>query len=121
MTEVADKITLTLPREREFHGVAHLVLGGLALRHELTIETLEDLQLALGAILDRASDEEQVTVTMAFHEGTLETEIEPVRLTSDLDADPDGDELSLGRVLAALVDHVDYEGSTIRLTKRIHG
>src|SRR5262249_55809694 len=42
-----DEITLTLPHEREYHRVAHLVLGGLAVRLELTIETLEDLQLAL--------------------------------------------------------------------------
>ena len=38
-----DEITLTLPRQRDFHRVAHLVLGGLAVRLELTIETLEDL------------------------------------------------------------------------------
>ena len=36
----SDEITLTLPRDREFHRIAHLVLGGLALRLELTIETL---------------------------------------------------------------------------------
>ena len=48
-----DEITLTLPRAREFHNVAHLVLAGLALRLNLTIETLEDLQIALGAVLDR--------------------------------------------------------------------
>jgi hypothetical protein len=121
MTEVADKITLTLPQERDFHQVAHLVLGGLAVRLDLTIETLEDLQLALGAILDRASHEEQVTVTMSVADGILEAEIEPVQLFGDLDAEEDGDELSLGRVLHALVDHVEYEGSSIRLTKRIHG
>ena len=29
---MTDEITLTLPREPEFHRVAHLVLGGLAVR-----------------------------------------------------------------------------------------
>ena len=31
-----DEIRLTLPREREFHRVAHLVVGGLAVRLELS-------------------------------------------------------------------------------------
>ena len=50
---VADEITLTLPREPEFHRVAHLVLGGLAVRLNLTIENLEDMQIALDALLER--------------------------------------------------------------------
>ena len=51
--EPADEITLTLPRAPEFQRVAHLVLGGLAARLNLTVESLEDLQLALDAVLDR--------------------------------------------------------------------
>ena len=43
----ADEITLALPRERPFFGVAHLVLGGLAVRLDLGFEQLEDLQVAL--------------------------------------------------------------------------
>jgi len=39
-----DEITLTVPRERPFYRVAHLVLGGLAVRLDLTYDTLEDLQ-----------------------------------------------------------------------------
>ena len=50
---MSDEITLTIPRDAEFHRVAHLVLGGLAVRLDLTIENLEDLQLALDAILAR--------------------------------------------------------------------
>ena len=115
----SDQITLTLPQEREFHRVAHLVLGGLALRLDLTIEMLEDLQLALAAILDRAANDEQVTITMSLHDGVLETEVEPVVLQGELDGD--GDQLSLGRVLRTIADDVEYEGSTIRLTKRIDG
>jgi hypothetical protein len=115
----ADRITIVLPREREFHHVAHLVLGGLAVRLELTLETLEDLQLALGAILDRASPHEHVTVTMSLQDGLLETEIEPVELLPDLDRDVE--HLDLGRVLRAVVDDVEYEGSSVRLTKRLDG
>ena len=55
-----DKITLTLPAERDFHRVAHLVLGGLAVRLNLTFEHLEDLQLALDGLLDHQSEEDVV-------------------------------------------------------------
>jgi len=114
---MADEITLTLPTDRDFHRVAHLVLGGLALRLDLTIETLEDLQVALGAILDQAASDEPITVTMSLRDGVLETEVEPVALDGQLDGDSDG--LSVGRVLRATVDDIEYEGSSIRLTKRI--
>ena len=115
-----DRITLVLPRERDFHRVAHLVLGGLAIRLELTIETLEDMQVALGAILDRASADEQVTITMWLRDGVLETEVEPVELLAELDAEPDDERLDLARVLRAVVDDVEYEASSVRLTKRLH-
>jgi hypothetical protein len=114
-----DEIILTLPQEREFHRVAHLVLGGLALRLNLTLETLEDLQLALAAILDRAATDEQITVTLSLHDGVLETVIEPVELRNELDGEVDGEQLDLGRILRTVVDGVEYEGSTVRLTKRI--
>jgi hypothetical protein len=62
---VTDEITLTLPREPEFHRVAHLVLGGLAVRLNLTIENLEDLELALDAILGRTDPKTgEITVRM---------------------------------------------------------
>jgi hypothetical protein len=51
---MADEITLTIPRQPEFRGVASFVLGGLAARLNLTIESLEDIQLALDALLARA-------------------------------------------------------------------
>ena len=115
-----DRITLILPQERDFHRVAHLVLGGLAVRLELTIETLEDMQVALGAILDRASADEQVTITMWLRDGVLETEVEPVELLAELDVEPDDERLDLARVLRAVVDDVEYEASSVRLTKRLH-
>jgi hypothetical protein len=118
----SDEITLTLPRDREFHRVAHLVLGGLAIRLDLTIETLEDLQVALGAILDRAAeDDDDVTVTMLLRRGTLEALIGPVDVRDELgrdDVDEEG-ELSLRRVLWTVVDDVEVDGDSVRLTKRV--
>jgi hypothetical protein len=114
-----DEITLTLPHEREFHRVAHLVLGGLAVRLELTIETLEDLQLALSAILDRAKSDGDVTVSMALLDGVLETRVGPVDLSEDLAGADDDQSLSLRRILWAVVDDVQIEGDQVRLVKKV--
>ena len=114
-----DEITLTLPHEREFHRVAHLVLGGLAVRLELTIETLEDLQLALAAILDRTNDEGEVTVAMSLENGALETSVGPVDLSDELAGDEDDQTLSLRRILWTVVDDVQVEGDHVRLVKRV--
>ena len=115
----ADEITLTLPHEREFHRVAHLVLGGLAVRLELTIETLEDLQLALSTILDRARGDGEVTVSMRLVDGTLETNVVPVDLGEELDAEEDDETLSLRRILRAVVDDVQVDGDCVRLLKNL--
>jgi len=117
-TPVTDEITLTLPRDREFHRVAHLVLGGLALRLDLTIETLEDLQLALSAILDRVGTNGEVTVAMTLHDGTLETRIGPVDLADEL-AQEDDESLNLHRILAAVVDDVRVDGDYVILIKQV--
>jgi anti-sigma regulatory factor (Ser/Thr protein kinase) len=113
-----DEITLILPRQREFQRVAHLVLGGLAVRLELTIETLEDLQVALSAILDRAGDDGEVTISMSLQDGTLETSIGPVDLREDL-RDADDQTLNLRRILSAVVDEVQVEGDRVRLVKKV--
>jgi hypothetical protein len=113
-----DEVTLTLPRDREFHRVAHLVLGGLALRLELTIETLEDLQLALSAILERAGSDGDVTVTMTMRDGTLETRIGPVQLADELARD-EGDALDLHRILWTVADDVQVDGDYVRLIKKV--
>jgi hypothetical protein len=113
-----DEITLTLPRERDFHRVAHLVLGGLAVRLDLTIETLEDLQLALSAILEHGEHDGDVTVSMTVRQGALETSIGPIEIDGELvSADDDG--LNLRRILTALVDDVHVDGDYVRLMKRV--
>jgi len=115
---MADEITLTIPRDREFHRVAHLVLGGLALRLNLTIENLEDLQLAMDALLDRGDEGGDVTVTMCLRGDDLETTIGPVDVRSELERDV-VDELGLRRVLDTVVDEVEVEGDRVKLTKKV--
>jgi hypothetical protein len=118
---VADEITLTIPREPDFHRVAYLVLGGLAVRMNLTVENLEDLQTALDSILDRLdADAAEITVRMALRDGALETRVGPLatRLLDEIERER-GQELSLRRVLESTVDDVHVDGDWVSLTKKV--
>jgi hypothetical protein len=74
---VTDEIVLTLPRERRFYDVAHLVVSGLAARLNLTVENLADLQLALAGLLPRRESGGDVTVALAIDGEHLEGRIGP--------------------------------------------
>lgn len=116
---MADEITLTIPTQPEFHGVASMVVGGLAARLDLTIESLEDLQLALDALLactERSSDE--VTVRLTVQGETLVTRIGPLdsRTLDELERDA-GDDLDIRRVLDSTIDDVAVDGDFALLTK----
>lgn len=121
---MADEITLTIPRERDFHRVAHLVLGGLAVRLDLTIENLEDLEIALDAILDHTDPEVMgdITVQMALRDGALETSVGPLapKLLDEIEEEQNG-ALSLRRVLDSTVDDVHVDGQFVHLTKKVSG
>ena len=122
---MSDRITLTIPRERPFHRVARLVLGGLAVRLNLTLENLEDLQLALDGLLEQIEEQEgEVTVDVHVDAGRIDVELGPLapaRLRAELERDPADGTVGLGRVLGAVVDDVeliDRRGSQwIRLSK----
>ena len=120
---MTDEITLTLPREPEFHRVAHLVLGGLAVRLNLTIENLEDLEIALDAILARTDPNTgEITVRMTPGEGELETVIGPLteKVLDEIEREgDDGDNLGLRRVLESTVDDIHVDGQWVRLTKQV--
>ena len=119
-----DVITLTLPPERDFHRVAHLVLGGLAVRLNLTLEALEDLQLALDGLLDSGSREDEVTLALTVLADAIEASVGPFRHhTVRRELEGDGDGIGLRRVLDTVVDRVELserDGSDwVQVTKRI--
>jgi hypothetical protein len=121
----ADQICLTLPGDDAFHSVAHLVLGGLAVRLDLSFENLEDLELALDTLLERSSPGEDVNVRVVVGEGELRTSVGPLAsIRSELERDGT-DNLSLGRILGAVCDSVSIEdrdgGDWVELTKRVTG
>jgi anti-sigma regulatory factor (Ser/Thr protein kinase) len=117
---MVDEITLTLPRRADYQTVAHLVLGGLAARLDLTLEHLEDLQLALGAVLAAGDDVgSEVTLRLRVGESALEALIEPVGPRLIEAVERQSDELGLRRVLESTVDEIHVDGDTVRLTKRV--
>ena len=106
-------IRLTIPRDRRYHGVARLVLGGLAARLELSYEHLEDLQLALSTILEDKSyvTDEEVTVELHVVDDVLSVRIGPLdgeRVRRDLETES-GERIGLGRLLRTVVEHVEIE------------
>ena len=121
---MTDEIKLTIPRERALYGVAHLVLGGLGIRLNLTIENLEDLQIALDAVLDRAREGGDVTIALRVDEGEMQTRIGPMNdgIRAELERES-GDDVGLRRILDAVVDGVavesDGEGDWVTLTKSV--
>jgi len=121
---VTDEITLTMPRDREFFSVAHLVLGGVGIRLNLTIETLEDLQLALDAILERDHEPGDVTIALRLNDQTIETQVGPFGDGVRKELERDGEEeVGLRRILDTLVDDVELTkgegGDWVKLHKSI--
>jgi hypothetical protein len=122
-TLTADEICLTLPADDAFHGVAHLVLGGLAARLNLSFETLEDLELALDTLLERPSDGREMTVRVLVEDGELRTIVGPFTAVRAELGEGGANSLNLGRILGAVCDSVqieDRDGSQwVELTKRL--
>jgi anti-sigma regulatory factor (Ser/Thr protein kinase) len=108
-----EEITLTVPHDPRFVNVARIVVGGLAARLDLPFESLDDLQLAVEAVL---SDERyvvgsDVTVSIVVRDGVLRVVIEPLAtdaIEQDLERVED-DGLGLRVLLAAVVDSVGFE------------
>jgi len=104
-----DEIVLKLPREACWHSVAYLVLAGLAARLELTVESLEDWQLALTELLGRQQRGGELELIFRASPDQLETHFGPVddQLLTELECQKDG--VCLHRVLSTLTDSVEVE------------
>ncbi len=122
-------IELRIPNERPFHGVARLVVGGLAARHNLSYEALEDLQLALVTVLegDAYSTAAEIRVELEVTGEAIAMAIGPLNgeaVRADLEQSSDRD-LGLGRLLGTLVEDAGVEaredGDWLCLSKRVRG
>jgi hypothetical protein len=118
-----DMITLTIPREEPFHEVAHLVLGGVAARLNLTFESIDDLETALEAVLERASEDGEVTVELRLDDRAIVTRVGPFAaeaLREELDRDDDS--VGLRRILDTVLDGYELDGEGwLLLTKNVTG
>jgi len=118
---VTDEITLVVPAQEDFRPIVHLVVGGLAVRLDLTMDVLEDLQVALDALLGRRDDDGEVTVRVAFDDTTMRATVGPLPSEIREDVERDGNELGLRRVLETVCDTFEVEereGSAwVELTK----
>jgi anti-sigma regulatory factor (Ser/Thr protein kinase) len=124
---VTGAIKLKIPHQPPYHGVALLVVGGLAARLDVSYEQLEDLQLALESVLENGgyARNSEVTVELDVQDHNLVMIIGPLdgtALKSDLE-DRRDDRLALGRLLGTLVEDVSVEsrddGAWLRLQKRV--
>lgn len=120
-------IKLSIPHDPPYHGVARLVVGGLAARLDVSYEQLENLQLALASVLEDGSyvRDEQVNVELEVGDGVLSMLVGPMdgrRLRADLDDDSE-ERIGLGRLLGTVVEDVGVEersdGEWLRLEKRV--
>ncbi|HUI36151.1 MAG TPA: hypothetical protein VLZ04_01545 [Gaiellaceae bacterium] len=115
-----DEIILTIPREEPFHEVAHLVLGGVAARLDLTFESIDDLETALDAVLERAAEDGDVTVQLRLADGAIVARVGPFaadRLRAELERDAT-DDVTLRRVLDTVVDSYELDADGwLELTK----
>jgi hypothetical protein len=119
-----DTITLRLPPDPELLGVALLVVGGLGVRLNLTIESLEDLELAVESLLGCVRRDREATLEVRIANGSLTAAVSPVDGAAVRGALGDeSEELGLRRVLQTVADRVevvDREGSAwLSIEKRV--
>ena len=122
---MSDEITLVVPAQEDFRPIVHLVVGGLAVRLDLTMDALEDLQVALDALLARRDDAGDVNVQVVFDDETMSATVGPLPQAVLEDFERDGNALGLRRVLETVCETVEVEerGSDawVVLTKKTGG
>ena len=103
-----DTVEITIPRERDFSIVAELVVGGVAARHDVTLDVLDDIQLALGSLLEHDdSGDGEISVRLRVGDEAIDVSVGPVgeRTITELEGDA-GDVLGLRRLLDTTVEDV---------------
>lgn len=126
LTPSDDIVRITVPARAEFLHVVRTVVGSVAARHDLTIDAIEDLRIAVDEACAQLLSVHGGQVTVAIS-GTAEG-VETV-CTTDADVaawPPEGVRHSLAtQVLQGLTDSVTWElsatGPAVRVGKRSAG
>ena len=120
---MTDEIRLTLPAQEDFRHVAHLVVGGLAARRDVTFEDLEDLQVAFDALLGCRDDEGDISITLCVEDGEVRADVGPFSADALAQLDRGAGDFQLRRVLDTVCDRIaieEREGSSwVELTKKV--
>jgi hypothetical protein len=118
---LSDEIRLVLPAQEDFRPIAHLVVGGLGARLELTYEQLEDLHVGVEALLGCRDDDENLSVVIDVEPDVVRAIVGPFTGDALAELELDGSELGLKRVLATVTDSVEVDerdgGAWVALTK----
>jgi hypothetical protein len=65
-----DRITLSVPADADFHGALRLVVGGIAMRSQLSYEQTSELQLAVESLVAHRAVEGDAIVLEADLDGS---------------------------------------------------
>jgi serine/threonine-protein kinase RsbW len=116
-------VTITVPARAEFLHVVRTVVGSVAARHNLTIDAIEDLRIAVDEACAQLLVARGSSVVVELSAGAR-----GIQATCSTDAEvevwpPDGVEHSLAaQVLQGLTDEVAWErtagGPAVRVGKR---
>jgi len=116
-----EEIRLVIPAEEDFRPIVHLVAGGLASRLDVTYDDLEDVQVAVDAVLALRDDEGDVTVVFSAEPGVVRVAIGPFEPEALHSTDASDGSLDLQRVLETVCDTHEFEsredGAWVELTK----
>ena len=125
---MSETVTLTIPRQSEYFSVVRMVVGGIAAGLSLSYDALDDLQLAIGSILDSdgLGDRPNVTVRVHIDGDHMRAELGPFDAKRAGKAFQGAAEpaLDLRRMLDTIVDEVRLEtdddgGGWVHLTKHV--
>jgi hypothetical protein len=101
---VTSAVQIELPSRPGFNAVGRLVTGGYASRLELPVERIEDLQLAVEALLSRSAAGGALIVRMSECERGLDVTLGPFAPAPE-------ERRSVERMLHALVEDVLVQDS----------
>ena len=84
------------------------MVGGIAARHDVTLDVLDDLQLALESLLEHDdADDGEVAIVLRVDDDTIEAAVGPLAQTTAAALEEEtGDGLGLRRLLEATMDGV---------------
>ena len=120
-----EEIRLVIPAQEDFRPIVHLVAGGLASRVDMTYDDLEDIQVAVDAVLALRDDEGDLTVVLRTEPGVVRAAIGPFEPEALHATETFDGGLDLQRVLETVCDTHEFEaredGAWVELTKRTVG